>query len=312
MENIQNDWLDYYTGHYLKSVAELFANNPDIPFYLSKEAFKESKNIKNQRERKKILKTIYHHYDSNHLFFNDSYRTVAALKKNNITSKVLSHYLNANNFDDYADFVNDFDSFNKFGEDNVQITKKSFDLKEYLNRINTKLHYPLFFDDIKNCVDGFKLDPVNNLQEVFQLSKKYQNCWQTTMQSLISRNDMFLINVKDNKDGLIGSLRYLKKSDDKIALSGWFNPDLVDGESFFEFSETLLKDISANIYKSSEVEEYNPDKMCIELHYNNPEKTISVLSPWNVQRNDIQDFINKKQNKENIEPNVKHRKKLKM
>lgn len=44
---------------------------------------------------------------------------------------------------------------------------------------------------MKDCVSGFALEPVENVKDALELSKKYQNCWQSTMEHLIKRHDFF-------------------------------------------------------------------------------------------------------------------------
>ena len=308
------NWLDYYENHYLLSVANLFSRNPKIDASFKEEIFRASKNIKNQRERKKILKTIYHNFDSENPFFEESNRILLILKKDNFTSKALSFYLNQNNFKNYDSAIESIDEFNKFGEDSVKITHPDFDLDGYLKyskKLSKRLNYPNFFDEVKDCVSGFTLEPVENIKDAFELSQKYKNCWQSTMGDLIKRHDFFLINIRNTDNVLIGTLRYLtlnnKDEDDKKCLSGWVNSEIVDDEKFFEFSVSLLKEISQKIYNHSHVENYNPDNMRIELHYNNPNKTISSLLPWNREiENDISSFLGNKLDSKKLENNSTH------
>ncbi len=70
---------------------------------------------------------------------------------------------------------------------------------------------------------------------------------------------------------------------------------------------SLLKEISQKIYNHSRVENYNPDNMRIELHYNNPSKTISSLLPWNREmENDISSFLGNKLDSKKLENNATH------
>ncbi len=308
------NWLDYYENHYLLSVANLFSRNPKIDASFKEEIFRASKNIKNQRERKKILKTIYHNFDSENPFFEESNRILLILKKDNFTSKALSFYLNQNNFKNYDSAIESIDEFNKFGEDSVKITHPDFDLDGYLKyskKLSKKLDYPKFFDDVKDCISGFVLEPVENVKDAFELSQKYNNCWQSTMGHLIKRHDFFLINIKNTDNVLIGTLRYLTRKNnikgDEMQLSGWVNPDVVNGKTWFEFSESLLKEISQKIYNKSLKDSYAPENMRISLHYNSPKRTVSSLLPWNKEiENEITDFIGDRINGKKVENNSTH------
>lgn len=312
MDKERNNWFDYYHEHYLKTVAELYIKNNNISFDFIKEVFKESKNIKNQRERKKILKTIYHNYDIEHPFFNNSYRTLMLLIKDNITSSVFSYYLKKENFKDYSEVLENIDIFNKLGEPDIKIPKKYSKLKEYTQKINTHLDYPVFFNNIKNCINGFKLEPVNDLNETFKLSKLYNNCWQSSMRYLVKNNNFFLINLKDKENNLIGTLRYLKDSKDTIHLSGWVNPKQVHGMKCYEFSEFLLQNISKNIYKASKEEAFNPNNMRIELHYKRSQKTITDLYHRYDKKYSVQRFFKKKIEDASVQPKNRIKPKLKM
>lgn len=304
MNSERKDWLSYYKkrNHYLKSVAELFATNINIDFEFCKRLFKESKNINSQRDRKKILKTCYHNFDMQHSFFNNENRMILILQKNNLSPSVFAHYLKKDNFSNYDEIIQDIDQYNKFGEYGFKIHSKKFDIKSYLNYIdkkNEKIKYPSLFDNIDDCLSGFKLSPVKTMNEMLKLSKKYQNCWQATGKFLMKNHDFFLVNIKDVNGDLIGTLRYLTIPDenkkDTLRLSGWVNPDLMNGEKYFEFSQQILKEISQKIYSSSKDKNFNPENIRIELHYNNPKKTVSSLLPWDkTMDNEIENFIKNK------------------
>lgn len=122
---------------------------------------------------------------------------------------------------------------------------------------------------------------------------------------------IFLINIRNTDNVLIGTLRYLTRKNnikgDEMQLSGWVNPDVINGKTWFEFSESLLKEISQKIYNKFLKDSYAPENMRISLHYNSPKRTVSSLLPWNKEiENEITDFIGDKINGQKVENNSTH------
>lgn len=314
----RKNWLDYYQNHYLESVATLFAQNHNIPFIFIKESFVDSKHIDNKRERKKILKTIYHNYYKEHPFFNNFYRTSTILRKNIITSSTLSYYFNLDNFNNYSEVLNTIDIFNEAGKVGENMPNSYLELKEInkimaSKRVPPKLKYPEFFNYTKDCLEDFYLEPVKKTKEVHELSIKYRNCWVDSMSYLIKKHDFFLINLNDKENNLIGTLRYLKDSKNIIHLSGWINPERVKGnEKHYQFSTELLKNISEKIYNASKDEQFNPENISIKLHYGDNKKIIYDLSPWlpTFKQDSIGSLLKKKA--ESLEANKKNQKKIKI
>lgn len=278
-EKLKDDFLSYHKDHYLESIANLFVNKTNLDILFISDIFKKSKNIRNNRDRKKVLKNFYHAYKKNNCIFNLKNRDVIdyILQKDIFSPKVLSNVLKELNNDQDVFLLKKLCKFTE-----RKFFSKKVDFFKISRNCLTKVDY-------KNCLpeDGLIdnslnviIKPVKELETVSRLANHYQCCWKIHIPSMV-KGDFILLDIFDNDKGHLGTLRYTNiYKKDKWSLSGWAEPNTINNVSFkdsryWELDLVLLKKINNSLFQKTKNEIFNEENIEMELHYNNPQKTIN-------------------------------------
>jgi hypothetical protein len=254
----EKKFLNYYKGHYLESVAKLFVGKVHIND--TEKLFRYSKNVTNNRDRKKLLKTIYHGIKNQHIFFERD-RMSLMLVHNRISVSAFNALIKDNSWEN----IDYFDHINKHASPDVKITRIK-DLKEIAKDLQFDFKFPASLKNIKN-LNGYDIDIIENSHELKKAASVYQNCW-TTHAHECSTGEFYLFNVKDKENNeQLGTIRFHTLKE-KLNVAGWIMPKGSDPEFlYWQFSKKLLKSFMKDLYLQTGDETFNAKNIELELHY---------------------------------------------
>jgi hypothetical protein len=300
----EKKYKDYYQSHYLESVATLL---PKVFGYEeSEKLLRNSKSIKNQRERKKLLKSIYHieknKIDINGLGmmdiflrdlsdaqdFRKYYSDILVNYKTN--SRILSYF--SKNKDIELDKESEARTFKNFLENSLPedqqfktIIPKSTVVKPV--DLNEEIIKQIHLEENKESIitvdnKRYRLKNLKTRKELKEKSCFYECCWHSTYGSYFDYKGF--IDVFNEADKNIGTIRYKESTiSGTIEMAMWLNPELnKDNELYFELNDNGLKKVAKEMDKliGDDNKKLKSENLMFRPHYGNIEKQLSIIPSY--------------------------------
>lgn len=284
---------NYYKGHYLESVARLF---PKIFGYKKAESLlRASKGIKNQRERKKLLKSIYHieknkkkptsmieMISCDERDYINHYENI--LKNYKTNSRILSYFSERNNLKSFS-----FKEFLEKSETKAQFFKKREVYRnEYieLKKINYDekiVKIKIKNNEIKVDDTKYKIKGLETRKELKDKAVLYNCCWNTTYETFPY---IGFLDILDEKEQHIGTIRYITENTrlNTASMAVWLNPKLVDNKYYIELNKSALEKLAKAMDEIIDKNFLKSENLKFMPHYQNEATQHSKLPRYEEEK----------------------------